>query len=617
MRYPLLLTCSLVILGPIHAQHSDSLPYPQWKEPIKKALADTLRVDVLLDSAKAWVSMGETERPVRATTEAIAVLDGVRGEERSSLPIRVRRMQAYKVQGVAHHYAGRYAKALESFQHFQTAAEALGDLKNKAAALNYQGYQYRAMTETQRAKAITLQAIGILETLPLDGQLANARSGLGTIYFELAMFDSAMVFQQSAAELHRQLGNNELEAMCRLDIAELHMVGGRYDAALSELQRARPVLMEDPNMTQHCIFLVQEGRALIGLARIAEARLSLGQALVLSEKMDNDEHTTRVNEMLALVAAAEGRFPEALARQDSVRNALVRDLDLEKARELTEVRLGAEHEKDQALAELRITEERQQKRNALVGGGLVLLIAFLLLWLLLSARRNSTLLRKKNEEIILAHQRALEAEKQRENEEVRTRIARDIHDDIGSGLTKIAMLSNDARRRVQESSTDLQATLDRIVGHSREVSAALSDIVWSVDPTHDTSMELVYHARNVAQRLFDGSNVEHSLRIEHKDPAHPVAPGVKHHIVMVMKEAINNALKYADAKLITVRLEAGAHAFTLEVTDDGKGFDTRAMARTGNGQRNMQARADSIGATLSVKSSPGQGCSVSLTGSLE
>ena len=160
------------------------------------------------------------------------------------------------------------------------------------------------------------------------------------------------------------------------------------------------------------------------------------------------------------------------------------------------------------------------------------------------------------------------------------------------------------------------ATLERISSHSREVSAALSDIVWTVDPAHDTSMELVNHARLVAQRLLDGSGVAHELRFDHIDPAHPVAPGTKHHIVMVIKEAINNALKYAEAKHIKVQFEAGAHRVKLVVSDDGKGFDPAASARTGNGLRNMQARAEAIAGTLAIESAIAGGCVLQLEGPL-
>ena len=247
---------------------------------------------------------------------------------------------------------------------------------------------------------------------------------------------------------------------------------------------------------------------------------------------------------------------------------------------------------------------------------IIFALGVLALAVAVALRQRARVLRRTNAAIMEAQAKLVESERQREALEVRTNIARDIHDDLGSGLTKIALLGSEARQRVQEHSEELRSTLERIIGHSREVNAALSDIVWSVDPAHDTSEELVHHARNVAQRLLEGSGVAHELRFDHIDPAHPVAPGTKHHVVMVMKEAINNALKYAEAKHINVHLEAGAHRVKLVVADDGRGFDPEVSARMGNGLRNMQARAESVGAVLNVESAPGKGCMVRLEGTL-
>ncbi len=124
------------------------------------------------------------------------------------------------------------------------------------------------------------------------------------------------------------------------------------------------------------------------------------------------------------------------------------------------------------------------------------------------------------------------------------------------------------------------------------------------------------HARAVAQRTLQDSGIASTLRFQHNDPEHTVAPGTKHHVVMVMKEAINNAMKYANASHITVLLDAGANRVKLVVTDNGAGFDPEALARVGNGLRNMRSRAAAMGANLTVEATPGTGCTVTLEGPL-
>jgi signal transduction histidine kinase len=539
----------------------------------------------------------------------MALLDALGRKGIETAGLHERRMQAYRIEAIAHHYAGRYAPALAGFQGMEREADTLGRVKDVAAALTYEGYEYRATGDLDRAGAVTLRAIAILRGLPEGTQLANALAGMGTIYSDRLLWDSSMYYQRASAAMQRRLGNAVFEALSQMDIAVLYTMQQRYDSAYATIQLAKPALMADPNIAQQVILLVQEARILIGLGRIPEARRNLDAAWPLARQVGANESIQHLQDLESLVAASNGKFMDAIRAQDSARQALLQDLDLAKVQEVAAVRLEGEHAKERAVAQARMDAVQRQKRYVLIGSGLLVVIAALLLLQLITVRR-------KNAAIVRAHQQVIEAEKQRENEQVRTRIARDIHDDIGSGLTKIALLSAEAKQRVKDHTDELRATLDRITTHSREVSAALSDIVWSVDPAQDTSVELVVHAHNVARRLLDGSPVRHDLRFNHRDPATAVAPGTKHHIVMVMKEAINNALKYAKPAHITVTLEAGAGSFRLEVQDDGQGFDPDALAHAGNGLRNMQARAEAIGATFRLESAPGKGCTVRVEGAL-
>lgn len=568
-----------------------------------------MQIDELLDSAKTWVGTGETERPVVATEKALALLAGMSPQGASNHALLLRAMQAHKLQGVAHHYAGRYAKALEQFIGMERMADSLGRPRDVAAALSYQGYEYRSTDELERARSVTWKALNLLHGFPPDRNLAITTSALGSIYIDLNRIDSGVVLLGQSVTQFKNLGMEALEASCRTELAQAQLALGRVEEALNQLQLARNATMEGGTGQEKAVFLYHEARALWVHGELDRALRSAEAGLATARTTGNAEEIGRGQEVLALILSAKGRPMEAALLQDSSRTGLLENLNLEKTRAVTEVRLNAEHAQERQQTEAKLAMGRQRERNALVFGAMAVLIAGLLAGLLISTRR-------KNARILRAQQQVIEAEKQRETEQVRTRLARDIHDDIGSGLTKIALLGNEAKRRMQESSAELSATLDRIIGHSREVSAALSDIVWTVDPMRDNSEELVSHAQNLARRMLDHSAVAHEFHFRHEEPLFNVTPGTKHHIVMVMKEAINNALKYAEATRITVDLEAGEHHFVLQVKDDGKGFDPAALSTAGNGLRNMHARAEAIGATLTMDSAAGRGCTVRMEGSL-
>lgn len=580
-----------------------------------QTIADTVLVDALLDSMKSWVRSGDHARVLAEVPQLRQLLAGTTNGE-STPRTDLRDLQAFKLEGIAHFYAGAYPAALRAFQEFQRVAERIGAPEHIGAAHSYQSYQYREMNQVPEALASIQRAVDILRTLPPGDDLANALTGLASVQCDRDEFEAAIVNLREALAIYSTTGNDMNRSSSLMNMADAFMQTEAFDSAATCLSKAIPLVEESGNahliMTAHA----QQGRALHGLKRYAEAARALDTAEKIAIELEHDETLGRIHDIQALIAARNDEPLKALKLLLAGRNDLIRDLDLAKVSEITEQRLAFEHEVEQRKAADRLAHEQQRKRNFIIAAASATIIALLLFVLLLTTKRNAARMRQKNEEIIRTQTQLVEAEKQRENEQVRTRIARDIHDDIGSGLTKIALLGNEAKRRAQEHSDELRNTLDRIVGHSREVSAALSDIVWTVDPAHDSSADLVEHARFVAQRLLEDSGVIHDLHFDAKGAAHPVAPGTKHHLVMVMKEAINNALKYARAKHIMVMLKAGEHRVELVVKDDGIGFDPEAAARVGNGLRNMRARADSVGVTLDLESEPGAGCTIRLHGPL-
>ncbi len=186
---------------------------------------------------------------------------------------------------------------------------------------------------------------------------------------------------------------------------------------------------------------------------------------------------------------------------------------------------------------------------------------------------------------------------------VRSRIARDIHDDIGSGLTKITMLSRELSK-----SASKEADKDRLAGNiataSTDLIQQLSEIVWTNDPSNDLAPRFVAYLRNMLGKQFEQLSVE--LRTDlHVDPDAEtllLGPEMKRNVVLFLKEAVSNALKYADARIVAVHLVIDATGLELNVQDDGHGFDAIAKAAAGHGLQNMRKRAASMGGAYTFSS---------------
>jgi signal transduction histidine kinase/streptogramin lyase len=198
-----------------------------------------------------------------------------------------------------------------------------------------------------------------------------------------------------------------------------------------------------------------------------------------------------------------------------------------------------------------------------------------------------------------------ELEREREVEQVRMRIARDIHDGIGSGLTKITMMT----RKLKGDGEEAQ----RIARASTELVNELGEIVWTVDPRNDSYGSFIAFVRNSLGRQFEdlGVTLRTELTCAKEDLDRSIGPELKRNVMLVMREAVNNALKHSGATRIDVALDLRRDNVKLSVKDDGRGFDPSNTREGANGLVNFRKRAEAAGGTVDVLTGP-EGTSVIL-----
>jgi ligand-binding sensor domain-containing protein/two-component sensor histidine kinase len=197
-----------------------------------------------------------------------------------------------------------------------------------------------------------------------------------------------------------------------------------------------------------------------------------------------------------------------------------------------------------------------------------------------------------------------------ELERVRTRIATDLHDDVGANLSQIAILSEVARAQAGEREQAIDQPLSRIASLSRESVDAMSEIVWAIDPHHDRFNDLASRMRRLASEVFPPRGIALEFRTT-GDPTVPVGAVARRELFLVFKEAINNIIRHAGATRVEVILRVDGRRLSLTVSDDGRGFRPITHG-PGQGLRSMRRRAASLGGTLEVISQPGQGTRVTL-----
>jgi signal transduction histidine kinase len=188
------------------------------------------------------------------------------------------------------------------------------------------------------------------------------------------------------------------------------------------------------------------------------------------------------------------------------------------------------------------------------------------------------------------------------------RIAADMHDDLAATLTQIVILGE--RAKIQAAAApQARATLDRISQAARDLTARMSDLIWIVNPRHDSLENLVVYLRERAARQLEGLPIESKLDIGAVDGDLHVSTLFRRNLLMVATEALHNIVKHSGATEVrmAVRTESGQLIFCIE--DNGRGFGASAAGH-GNGLGNMRRRVSDLGGSLEFQTAPGQGCRI-------
>ncbi len=205
-------------------------------------------------------------------------------------------------------------------------------------------------------------------------------------------------------------------------------------------------------------------------------------------------------------------------------------------------------------------------------------------------------------------------EQQEALERERSRIARDLHDQLGANLTQVALLGEMAEAD-KHSPGEVASHAQQISQTARETTRALDEIVWAANPSNDTLEGLVNYACKYAQEYLALAGVRYRAEVPAQLPAVTIPPEVRHNVFLAFKEAVNNVVKHAQATEVWIRLRLRPDRFTLSVEDNGCGLGgpdaTAATAR--NGLRNMRKRMEVIHGEFSISSGANGGTIVQLS----
>jgi signal transduction histidine kinase len=240
-------------------------------------------------------------------------------------------------------------------------------------------------------------------------------------------------------------------------------------------------------------------------------------------------------------------------------------------------------------------------------GGMAFVVLATLIWVKQLRRK----VEERTVQLTAAIQLREQTERQRSLENERSRIAQDLHDDLGANLTQIVFLSE----RVEGSQSDGHEA-DRwfrlIPATARRTIQSLDEIVWAINPRNDSLESLANYLSQFAQQHLTLARVRCVLDVPAIVPAVMLSAEVRHKLLLAAREALQNVATHAAATETRVTLQLDPAALTIVIADNGCGFDLDHAGGDGNGLPNMRRRLENIGGRLEITSQPGKGTTVRL-----
>ncbi len=195
--------------------------------------------------------------------------------------------------------------------------------------------------------------------------------------------------------------------------------------------------------------------------------------------------------------------------------------------------------------------------------------------------------------------------------QLQNKISQDLHDDVGSSLSSLQVYSTVAGQLMESQPAKAKEMLEKIAVQSKILMENIGDIVWSMKPGNEQQIQLNAKIKNFVSDVLSASNINYAINIDESAEALIKNITAKKNILLIIKEAVNNAVKYSNASDVAVSIKKMDEHICVQVADDGKGFDAAAEKIKGDGLSNMQKRTEELKGIFEITSAPGKGCTVS------
>ena len=508
--------------------------------------------------------------------------------------------------GTAYFNLGNYPDALNNYYQSLKVSSEIAD--KKVISKSYENIG--AIFHTQKDYAGALKnyslALSISKETGLKEYIASNKLNIGLVYDDMQNYSDALKNYFVALDLYKELDWKSDIAFTHNNIGWVYLHQNKFEESLNEFKKALQISEEikdvpgignandniASNLLQHAAHL-NEAEAKI---KYREASVYANKALSIIKETGEKLVIRDIYKSLSVIDSALGNFPAAL--EHFKLHALYKDsiLNEETSKQTSQLKIQYETEKkDKEIAllnndkELKEEQIEKQKllRNGLIIGSLLLIIAGVFIFRTIQLRRK--------------------LEKQQAVAQERKRISADLHDDVGSTLSSIRIMSTVAENNPQQSAEMVK----KISENSKRMLENMGDIVWTENPDHDSFTEMLARMNQYASQALESKGIRFNIVTGGVSENIQLASEHRRNFYLIFKEAVNNVAKYSDCTEANIVISRNGKLISMKIMDNGKGF-AQENGTAGNGLKNMRRRAATIHGELKISSSAGKGTTVEL-----
>jgi two-component system sensor histidine kinase UhpB len=513
---------------------------------------------------------------------------------------------------LSNYYINRsnFQKCIEVCQ--KGISESLGIFDYETASQFYNNLSlcHSYMQEYDMAMAYSDKSIALKQKTTNEDGLANAYLNRGLILTNKGDYESGFNYYAKSEAIYLKHNNH-------VSLTQTYVNYGWDYTGLKQFHKAR-------NYLNKALFHAKQSNDKIRQAGVWNAwgyyyknagyadsvAYSLEHALQLSLEAENNRNALLACQELATHYQNSGNIKLAFAYLNKAYN--LKDTVFEEAKIQQAQSLNARHENARKEKQIELLNTQKQNNELVIQKQQLTLLAVSLLIVMLSIVSYF---------IFNRYRKRQKAQKERElhsqKEAERIRIARDMHDEVGAGLTRIVMRSEQVKLHLQsgqELKNGMVDTLEKMAAESRELSHSIGEIVWALNPKNDTFDALCAYLRNYAYDYFEEVGIACSINFPETIPNMPVSPDLRRNVFLILKESINNIVKYSEASEGEITLQLSENHFSLTIKDNGKGVNNDIVSSSGNGLGNMKKRAEECGGKFTFINKQGEGIAISIEG---